>query len=41
MILEAGAGGSELANPPYYNCLGQKAPSHGQNGTVSMQTEEA
>ena len=41
MILEAGAGGSELANPPYYNCLGQKAPSYGQNGTVSMQTEEA
>ena len=25
MILEAGADGSELANPPYYNCLGQKA----------------
>ena len=26
MILEAGAGGSELANPPYYNCLGKKPP---------------
>lgn len=24
MILEGGAGGSELSNPPYYNCLGQK-----------------
>lgn len=41
MILEAGPGGSELANPPYYNCLGQKAPSYLQNGTVSMGTEEA
>lgn len=41
MILEAGAGGSSLANPPYYNCLGQKAPSFGQNGTVTMHTAEA
>lgn len=41
MILEGGAGGSELANPPYYNCLGQKAPSYLQNGTVSMGTQEA
>lgn len=41
MILEGGAGGSELSNPPYYNCLGQKSPSYGENGTVTMQTEEA
>lgn len=41
MILEAGPGGSELANPPYHNCLGQKAPSYLQNGTISMRTEEA
>lgn len=41
MILEAGAAGSELSNPPYYNCLGQKSPSFGENGTVTMHTEEA
>lgn len=41
MILEAGAAGSVLANPPYYNCLGQKAPSYLQTGTVTMNTEEA
>ena len=32
MILEAGADGSELANPPYYNCLGQKAHCYKENG---------
>lgn len=41
MILEGGAGGSELSNPPYYNCLGQKSPSYLENGTVSMVTQEA
>lgn len=41
MILEAGADGSELANPPYYNCLGQKAHCYKENGTVVMRTEEA
>ncbi len=41
MILEGGAGGSELSNPPYYNCLGQKSPSYGETGSVSMGTEEA
>ena len=41
MILEGGAGGSELSNPPYYNCLGQKSPSHLESGTVTMVTEEA
>lgn len=41
MILEGGAGGSELSNPPYYNCLGQKSPSYLENGTVTMTTQEA
>ena len=41
MILEGGAGGTELSNPPYYNCLGQKSPSYLENGTVSMVTQEA
>ena len=41
MILEAGADGSELANPPYYNCLGQKAHCYKESGTVVMRTEEA
>lgn len=41
MILEAGAGGSELANPPYYNCLGQKSPSYLETGSVVMNTAEA
>ena len=27
MILESGAAGSELANPPYYNCLGRNPPA--------------
>lgn len=41
MILEAGVGGSELANPPYYNCLGQKSPSYLETGSVVMNTEES
>lgn len=41
MILEAGATGSVLANPPYYNCLGQKSPSFGEIGVVTMNTAEA
>ena len=41
MILEGGAGGSVLSNPPYYNCLGQKSPSYGETGSVSMGTMEA
>lgn len=41
MILEGGAGGSSLANPPYYNCLGQKSPSYLETGSVVMKTEEA
>lgn len=40
MILEGGAAGSELSNPPYHNCLGQKSPSYLENGTVSMATRE-
>ena len=40
-ILEGGAGGSELSNPPYYNCLGQKSPSYGENGTVTKETHSA
>ncbi len=41
MILESGAGGSELSNPPYYNCLGLKSPSYGETGSVTMNTAEA
>lgn len=41
MILEAGVGGSELADPPYYNCLGQKSPSYLETGSVIMNTSEA
>ena len=41
MILESGAAGSELANPPYYNCLGQKSPSYLETGSVTMNTAEA
>lgn len=41
MILEAGAAGSDLSNPPYYNCLGLKSPSYLETGTVSMITDEA
>lgn len=41
MILETGAGGSALAAPPYYNCLGQKSPSYLETGTVTMNTAEA
>ena len=43
MILESGAAGSELANPPYYNCLGQKSPlcgnrigDHEYSGSVGI-----
>lgn len=41
MILEGGHSGSELADPPYYNCLGQKSPSFGETGNVVMHTQEA
>lgn len=41
MILEAGVEGSELSDPPYYNCLGLKSPSYLETGTISMITQES